>query len=155
MSDLVKRQVEMLRKQCTWQRSNARGKEDYPYRKHYPDCDICRSAELIEKLQADKKELAISVGRMKMMLLDERGGNRGKTCWLCNMLERSACYENTEKLETTIEQLQEACGNKNRAMDELCGKIEQLQIESNSFESVAERLADQVEELKQLHATYQ
>ncbi len=54
MSDLVKRQVEMLRKQCLWQRQDkARtDKDTYPYHKHYPDCDICRSAELIEHLQS-------------------------------------------------------------------------------------------------------
>ncbi len=33
----------------------------------------------------------------------------------------------SDQLESKIEQLQEACGNKNRAMDELCGEIEQLQ----------------------------
>jgi len=60
MSDLVKRQVEMLRKQCIWQRAKGTKSDNgYPYHKHYPDCDICRSAELIEQLQADKAEAVI------------------------------------------------------------------------------------------------
>lgn len=56
--DLVERQVYMLRRQCFWQRSQGTDLDNgYPYHKHLPDCDICRSAELIESDRERIKEL--------------------------------------------------------------------------------------------------
>lgn len=54
MSISVERQAELLRKQCHWQRLQGTSRHsEYPYGKHVPDCDICRSADLLEKLEAD------------------------------------------------------------------------------------------------------
>ena len=51
----VANQLKMLRKQCTWQRSQGTERDNgYPYHKHFPDCDICRSADLIERLARDR-----------------------------------------------------------------------------------------------------
>ena len=47
-------QVHMLRMQCIWQRAQGTKRDNgYPYHKHVPDCEICRSADLIETLQTE------------------------------------------------------------------------------------------------------
>ena len=48
----IDHQIYMLRRNCDWQRSQGTKRDNgYPYGKHLPDCDICRSAELITQLQ--------------------------------------------------------------------------------------------------------
>ncbi len=45
----VGKQIELLRKQCIWQRAKGTDRDNgYPYHKHLPDCDICRSADMLE-----------------------------------------------------------------------------------------------------------
>ena len=42
-------QIYLLRRQCGWQRAHGTSRDNgYPYHKHVPDCDICRSADLLE-----------------------------------------------------------------------------------------------------------
>ena len=42
-------QIRLLRRQCIWQRAQGTDRDNgYPYRKHVPDCDICRSADLLQ-----------------------------------------------------------------------------------------------------------
>lgn len=54
LPDEVINQVRMLRKQCMWQRSQGTSRDNgYPYHKHQPDCDICRSADLLERQARD------------------------------------------------------------------------------------------------------
>ena len=58
MSEYDEHRINMLRKQCSWQRARGTSRDNgYPYHKHAPDCEICMAADAIEALQAQVKEL--------------------------------------------------------------------------------------------------
>ena len=101
----------------------------------------------VEEQQATITEQAIEIGRLNMMFTDYRGSVAGKTCMLCNMRERSDCYENTEKLEarieslqTTITELEERAEEYYELNEKLLDKVEKLEAENRRLESECRRL---------------
>ena len=50
LPDDVARQAELLRKLCMWHQAKGTSRDNgYPYHKHLPDCEICRTADLLER----------------------------------------------------------------------------------------------------------
>lgn len=61
--------------------------------------------ETIQSLQKSLNQAEIERDEVRVHYLDLQGIMKGKICNMCNYLERSACYENTEKLEAEIQSL--------------------------------------------------
>jgi hypothetical protein len=65
----------------------------------------------IEQLEAENNLLNISLGATNHAFTDYRASYAMKACMMCNSLERVHCYENTERLEAKIIELEAEARN--------------------------------------------
>lgn len=66
--------------------------------------DRCQvAADLLQRLDRERRELAIKLGATEEAFTDYRGHSEGKVCGLCNIRERAACFGEREKVERQLD----------------------------------------------------
>ncbi len=107
--------------------------------------------EMVENIERDNPIFAENMWAFMNTLYDEIEQLQADKGVM--RMERTDCARSHKK---HIEQLQEACGNKNRAMDELCGEIEQLRAEKHDLIMLLDTIRQKTDVLPfMIGSTYQ
>jgi len=70
------------------------------------ETQLCEAEDRIIKLEDKVKGLGYELGETQVAYADYRGSMEGKTCMMCNWLERAACYTQKEDLEAKVKELE-------------------------------------------------
>ena len=69
------------------------------------DLDKCLSVPCGNHENWAFKQIWYELGEAKTLYLEYKGSQEGKTCGMCNYLERSACYGQRQENEQSIKEL--------------------------------------------------